>query len=866
MTPEFACSSRAFACLALLWPFLSTSALAQGTKADYARATGLPELVRDKVFRDRVEPHWFDDNRQFWYKVRTGSQSHEFLVVEAEKGRQHPAFDHQKLAAALIAKKITDAPANRLPIEQLQCDPAGQQVDFEIVGRWWRFGLTTGKLSALPRHAHDLGTLQGLTPFVGGPRATRETGASTTVTFINRTSGTVELFWLDTEGKRQSYGRLRPGGEYEQHTYAGHVWLVVDNAGKPLGLKVATENDSTVEIRPPDEKAKRLEPKTIDDAVNTFPAAGNRNRRSRESGARPQVQSPDGRWEAFIRDDNVWIRGAGSEEFALSHGGTAEDGYDGQLFWSPDSRRLVAVRTKRCEERKVYFIESSPRDQLQPKLHSHVYVKPGDPLPVPRPQLFDVIARKPIAVDHRLFDTPWSIEDYRWAADSSRFTFVYNQRGHQALRLLAIDARTGDVKPIVDERSPTFIDYSGKYYLNYLDGSGELTWMSERDGWNHLYLYDGKTGRVKNQVTKGLWVVRGVDRVDAAKRQVWFRAGGIHPGQDPYYLHYCRVNFDGSGLTVLTAGDGTHKIDFSPDGRYLIDSYSRVDLPPVTELRRADDGKLVCELQRADWTALLRTGWQPPERFVAKGRDGTTDIYGVIFRPTNFDAAKKYPVIEEIYAGPQDSFVPKQFDAFHRPQALAELGFIVVQIDGMGTSNRSKKFHDVCWKNLSDAGLPDRILWIRAAAAKYPYIDLGRVGIYGGSAGGQSAAAAVMTHGDFYKAAVADCGCHDNRMDKIWWNEQWMGWPVGPEYAANSNVTLARGLKGKLLLIVGEMDTNVDPASTMQVVDALIRADKDFELLVVPGSNHGAAESPYGRRRRVDFFVRNLLGVEPRRS
>ena len=265
---------------------------------------------------------------------------------------------------------------------------------------------------------------------------------STTVTFINRTSGTVELFWLDTEGKRQSYGRLRPGGEYEQHTYAGHVWLVVDNAGKPLGLKVATENDSTVEIRPPDEKAKRLEPKTIDDAVNTFPAAGNRNRRRRESGARPQVQSPDGRWEAFIRDDNVWIRGAGSEEFALSHGGTAEDGYDGQLFWSPDSRRLVAVRTKRCEERKVYFIESSPRDQLQPKLHSHVYVKPGDPLPVPRPQLFDVIARKPIAVDHRLFDTPWSIEDYRWAADSSRFTFVYNQRGHQALRLLAIDART----------------------------------------------------------------------------------------------------------------------------------------------------------------------------------------------------------------------------------------------------------------------------------------------------------------------------------------------------------------------------------------------------------------------------------------
>ena len=233
--------------------------------------------------------------------------------------------------------------------------------------------------------------------------------------------------------------------------------------------------------------------------------------------------------------------------------------------------------------------------------------------------------------------------------------------------------------------------------------------------------------------------------------------------------------------------------------------------------------------------------------------------------PSNFDPHKRlYPIIEQIYAKPARIRSCRVFIASYPHQALAELGFIVVQIDGMGTSNRSKKFHDVCWKNLADAGLPDRILWIKAAAKKYPYVDTSRVGIYGGSAGGQNAAAAVMTHGDFYKVAVADCGCHDNRMDKIWWNEQWMGWPVGPQYAANSNVTLAAGLKGKLLLIVGEMDTNVDPASTMQVVNALIHADKDFELLVVPGSNHGAAESPYGRRR-ADFFVRNLLMVEPRR-
>ncbi len=372
---------------------------------------------------------------------------------------------------------------------------------------------------------------------------------------------------------------------------------------------------------------------------------------------------------------------------------------------------------------------------------------------------------------------------------------------------------------------------------------------------------------MKNPITKGEWVVRGGDRVDEEKRQVWFRAGGIRPEQDPYYVHFCRVNFDGAGLVILTEGDGTHEVQFSPDRRYLIDTYSRVDLPPVTELRRVEDGKLVCELERADWSELLATRWatrwQPPERFVAKGRDGKTDIFGVIFRPTNFDAGKKYPVIEQIYAGPQGSFVPKGFRPFYGPQAMAELGFILVQIDGMGTSNRSKAFHDVCCKNLADSGFPDRILWLKAAAEKYPCMDLSRVGIYGGSAGGQSATAALLQHPDFYKVAVSDCGCHDNRMDKIWWNELWMGWPVGPHYAEQSNVTNAHKLRGKLLLMVGEQDRNVDPASTMQVVNALVRAGKDFDLLVTPGAGHGSGESPYGRRRRMDFFVRHLLGVEP---
>jgi dipeptidyl aminopeptidase/acylaminoacyl peptidase len=476
-----------------------------------------------------------------------------------------------------------------------------------------------------------------------------------------------------------------------------------------------------------------------------------------------------------------------------------------------------------------------------------------------------MVEHKQIPVSEELFPNAWSVTDVHWQPDSKRFSFLYNQRGHQVLRIVGVDAESGQAKSMVDEHSDTFIDYADKEFSQYLDDTHEVIWMSERDGWNHLYLYDSQTGEVKNQITRGPWVVRNVDYVDTAKRQIWFRASGIRAEQDPYYVHFCRVNFDGTGLVVLTAGDGTHEVDFSPDRKFLVDTYSRVDMPPVTELRRSEDGSLVCTLEHADWTALLDTGWRPPERFVAKGRDGQTDIYGIIHRPSNFDPQKKYPVIEKIYAGPQGAFVPKNFAPYYEGQAMAELGFIVVQIDGMGTNERSKAFHNVCWKNLGDAGFPDRILWMQAAAQKYPEMDLSRVGIYGTSAGGQSALRALLAYGDFYKVAVADSGCHDNRMDKVWWNELWMGWPVGPEYAEQSNVTQAKNLQGKLLLIVGEEDTNVDPASTMQVVNALIKADKDFELLVVPGANHGiGASSPYGVRRTRDFFVRSLLDKQPR--
>jgi dipeptidyl aminopeptidase/acylaminoacyl peptidase len=415
----------------------------------------------------------------------------------------------------------------------------------------------------------------------------------------------------------------------------------------------------------------------------------------------------------------------------------------------------------------------------------------------------------------------------------------------------------------MEEKSDTFVDYSQKTYARWMDKSHEALWASERSGWNHLYLVDTITGAAK-PITKGNWVMREVVRVDEEKRQIWFRALGIVPGQDPYYSHIARINFDGSGLQVLTQGDGNHTWRLSPDNRFFIDTFSRVDSPPQSELRDLNSGKLVTALEKADATPLLKAGWTMPERFEAMGRDGKTPIYGLIVRPSNFDARKKYPVIEQIYAGPHDFFVPKSFDNLNGLHALAELGFVVVQIDGMGTNWRSKAFHDVCWKNLKDAGFPDRIAWMKAAQKSRPWMDLSRVGIYGGSAGGQNAMGALLFHPEFYKAGVADCGCHDNRMDKIWWNEAWMGWPVDKSYEESSNVVNAGKLQGALQLVVGELDTNVDPATTMQVADALIKADKDFELIVIPGGGHGAGGGPYGTRRRYDFFVKNLLGTKPR--
>jgi len=814
-----------------------------------------------QIYKTRLKPHWFANNHKFWYRNDLANETVEFVLVDADQGTRVPAFDHNRISVMLSEQTGTSVSPTQLPIRSLSFSDDNQTVDLRGPEATWRLDLKTYKLAKLDTSDSDR---EGL-PFTKRIRPSSANGPETSITFVNQLATPVSLFWIDAQGQQQAYGTVKPGQKKNQHTFSGHRWLVTDHNKTILAVFTAVEEAGQAII---DGSKPKDSPKP----------------RDRQNG-RPRLQSetsPNGQWKPFVRDHNLWLRHTATDkERQLSTDGTPKDSYhkdvtrarlvgmqynasdfpkdQASVFWSPDSNYVVALRTTQVTERRVYMVESSPKDQLQPKLHSYPYLKPGDDIPVGMPHLFNINTQQEISFDTSLFDTPWNIDRIQWAPDSSTFMFQFNQRGHQVMRVLAVETTTGQIRTLVNEVCDTFFDYSSKQFLKVLPDTHELIWMSERNGWNHLYLYDTHSGKVKNPITQGQWVVRAIERVDTEKRQIWFRAMGFYPDQDPYFIHYARVDFDGHNLTLLTQGNGTHSIDYSPNQSHYINTYSRADLPPVHELRKTEYGTLVCALEKADASELIASGRILPEPFVAKGRDGKTDIYGLIHRPLNYDPAQSYPIIESIYAGPHGAHVSKSFQASSGRWALADLGFIIVQIDGMGTNWRSKAFHNVCWKNIVDAGFPDRVLWIKAAAKKYPYMNLDRVGIYGGSAGGQNALGALLTHGDFYKVAVSDCGCHDNRMDKIWWNEQWMGYPIGPHYEAQSNVTLAKNLTGKLLLVVGELDRNVDPASSMQVANALIKADKDFDLLVVPGAGHGATGSAYGKRRLRDFFVEHLL-------
>ena len=583
-----------------------------------------------------------------------------------------------------------------------------------------------------------------------------------------------------------------------------------------------------------------------------------------ENDPRPVV-SPDGKQDAFIEEYNVVIHNTDepySNTRRLTQDGTIGKYYSNRIQWSPDGKYILVCKRRPVEKRYVYYVESSPSDQLQPKLHKQEYAKPGDELPQHYPVIIEVATGKTVEADASLIGNQYDLEWLQWSPDSKYVTMEYNQRGHHLYQLLAMDASTGQLRTVVEEKASTFVNYT-RLWRQFINEGKQLLWLSERDNWNHLYLYDVKTSKVIRQITKGPWCVRDIQYVDEKEGTIYFSASGRNSGEDPYHVHYYKIGIDGKNLVELTPEPGNHNAIYSYDRRYLVDTYSTVATAPVTVLRNVSDGSLVSTLETADISRLEKHGWVAPEVFVAKGRDGVTDMWGIIQRPTNFDPNKRYPVIEYIYAGPGSAYTPKSFIPYNwNMTSLAELGFIVVQLDAMGTSWRGKQFEEVCYMILLAGGCREGLVWIKAAADIYPYMDAGRVGIFGASAGGQESTTAVLLHGDFYKAAYSSCGCHDNRMDKIWWNEQWMSYPIDSSYVECSNVENAHKLERPLMLVVGEMDDNVDPSSTYQVVNALIKANKDFELVMLPGVHHTMGES-FGEHKRYDFFVKYLLGVNP---
>jgi dipeptidyl-peptidase 4 len=613
-------------------------------------------------------------------------------------------------------------------------------------------------------------------------------------------------------------------------------------------------------------------------------------------GAGNEVPSPDKRRVAFIRDYNLWVRDAASgKETKLTSDGVKDLSYalDNAgweksehpiLLWSPDSKRIATFQQDQRNVGEMYLVETKVG---HPALQAWKYPLPGDDhiatiqrviLDVEMPRVIRLqMPPDPhrstlcddIACRASQFADAGDWTDVEWSPDSKQVAFVSTSRDHKQETLRIADAASGEVRDVMEEQVVTQYE-SGQGSVNWrtLPGSNEYIWYSERDNWGHLYLYDLATGKLKNRITSGDWVVTQLLRVDEKARTLYFLADGREPG-NPYFTHLYRVGFDGQGLTLLTPEDSNHQVTFSPSGHYFVDTYSKPDVAPVTVLRDAD-GKLLATIEKADISKLMAVGWRPPQIITVKARDGVTDLYALMFVPTHLDQQKKYPIVNHIYPGPQGGSVGSwSFSAARGDtQALAELGFVVVEIEGMGNPLRSKKFHDFYYGDMGDNTLPDQIAGMKQLAERYPWIDTDRAGIYGHSGGGYAAADAMFRYADFFKVGISEAGNHDNREYEDDWGERYQGLLVRePAGAANyddqANENIAKNLKGHLLLAHGTLDDNVPPYNTLLVVNELIKANKDFDLIMLPNRHHGFGNEPYMVRRRWDYFVRYLMGAEP---
>ncbi|ASU33387.1 S9 family peptidase [Mucilaginibacter xinganensis] len=618
---------------------------------------------------------------------------------------------------------------------------------------------------------------------------------------------------------------------------------------------------------------------------NSAAANSGRNRAGRRGRGSIYNVSPDGKREAFIKDWNLWVRDVDTKkETQLTTDGVKDYGYatdnagwkhsdNAILIWSSDSKKIATFKQDQRNVSDMYLVTTNVG---KPNLKAWKYPLPGDKdVAMIQRVIIDVDNAKVVVTKvapdpHRAtlsddISSSGTLDDVYFSSDNSKVAFVSTSRDHKNEKVRIADATTGAVREVFEETVPTQFE-SGQGAINwkYLDKTNEIIWYSERDNWGHLYLYDTNTGKLKNQITKGDFVVTRLLKVDEKNRMLYFIADG-RQAENPYFSQLCKIGFDGKHFANLTPEAGNHQVTLSPSGAYFIDSYSKPDVPAVTVLRDLN-GKMISTLEKTDISRLQSTGWKPVIPFSVKAHDGKTDIYGLMITPTRLDPNKKYPVIDYIYPGPQGgsvgswSFVASRGDG----QALAELGFIVVEIEGTSNPLRSKSFHDMSYGNMAENTLPDQITGIRQLAAKYGYLDTARVGIWGHSGGGFATAGAMFRYPDFFKVGISESGNHENLNYEDDWGERYNGLVANADYAAQANQNLAKNLKGKLMLAHGLLDDNVPPYNTLLVIEALEKANKDYDLVVFPNSPHGYGPySPYMMRRRWDYFVKNLLGVEP---
>jgi len=609
-------------------------------------------------------------------------------------------------------------------------------------------------------------------------------------------------------------------------------------------------------------------------------------------GSRYDVTSPDGKYVAFIRDWNLWLREVetGTEQ-ALTTDGVENFGYATDnagwkqsdrpiLSWSPDSKKIATFQQDQRHVSNMYLV----RTQVgAPELKEWKYPLPGDEDIIRIYRVIINIGENPgmvrlkLAADARRgtlcddISCEGGFDDVSWSDDSKQLVFVSTSRDHKQENVRIANCETGEVSEIFEETVDTQYE-SGQGTINwkYLSVTNEIIWYSERSDWGHLYLYDANTGKLKHQITSGDYVVLQVLKVDRENRVIYFIGSGKEPGVNPYFKYFYRVDFSGEHLSLLTPGEGDHSVQLSPDGDYFIDSYSQPDVAPVYEVRDTG-GKLIALLEKADLSRLKATGWKPPVPYTVRSANNQWDLYGLLYTPANLKSGAKYPVIVRIYPGPQGGSVGSwSFRAARGDnQALTELGFVVVELEGSCNPNRSKSFHDACYGNMGENTLSDQVAGLKQLAEKYPFLDLDNVGIWGHSGGGFATAAAMFKYPDFFKVGIAESGNHDNRNYEDDWGERYIGLEVMDSdgvsnYESQANQTYAKNLKGKLLLIHGGMDDNVPPYNSYLVADALIKANKDFDFLLLPNARHGyGSDSYYIMRRRWDYFVKNLLHATP---